>query len=212
VGEIISKNEIFDYEAKYQPGMAEEIFPADLPDDVTREAQRLALETHRVLKLQRLQPRRLPAGRRRAALVPRGEHAAGDDRGQPGPEVREAAGIAFPRLCERICELAIEEHRERPGVNSMAYRDRSTGYSFGYGLTPWVKRLLIANVVVYLAMLALPVLGVWLALIPAHTLSRPWTLVTYMFVHGGFFHLFFNMIILFFFGPPLEGSGEGRSS
>lgn len=92
----------------------------------------------------------------------------------------------------------------------MAYRDRSTGYSFGYGLTPWVKRLLIANLVVYLAMLALPVIGPWLALVPANTLTRPWTLVTYMFVHGGFFHLFFNMIILFFFGPPLEGLWGGK--
>ena len=41
VGEIISKNEIFDYEAKYQPGMAEEIFPADIPDDVAAEAEDL---------------------------------------------------------------------------------------------------------------------------------------------------------------------------
>lgn len=95
-------------------------------------------------------------------------------------------------------------------MTGMAYRDRSTGYSFGYGLTPWVKRLLIANVVVYLAMLAVPMIEVWLALVPAYTLSRPWTLITYMFVHGGFFHLFFNMIILFFFGPPLEGLWGGR--
>jgi membrane associated rhomboid family serine protease len=92
----------------------------------------------------------------------------------------------------------------------MAYRDRSTGYSFGYGLTPWVKRLLIANLVVYLAGLGFPALNAWLALVPAYTLVRPWTLVTYMFVHGGFFHLFFNMIILFFFGPPLEGLWGGR--
>ena len=92
----------------------------------------------------------------------------------------------------------------------MAYRDRSTGYSFGYGLTPWVKRLLIANVVVWLAMLALPVLDDWLGLVPADVLSRPWTPLTYMFVHGGFLHLFFNMIILFFFGPPLEGMWGGR--
>ena len=92
----------------------------------------------------------------------------------------------------------------------MAYRDRSTGYSFGYGLTPWVKRLLIANVVVYLAMLAVPALGGWLAFIPARTFSQPWGIVTYMFVHGGFLHLFFNMLILFFFGPPLEGMWGGR--
>src|SRR5918994_1848474 len=33
VGEIIPRHEIFDYECKYTPGMSEEIFPADLPDE-----------------------------------------------------------------------------------------------------------------------------------------------------------------------------------
>jgi membrane associated rhomboid family serine protease len=93
----------------------------------------------------------------------------------------------------------------------MAYREpRGFGASFGYTLTPWVKRLLIANTVVFLLLIALPVLGSWLAFIPARTVTRPWTLVTYMFVHAGFFHLFFNMLILFFFGPPLEGMWGGR--
>ncbi|BDC36003.1 MAG: rhomboid family intramembrane serine protease [Candidatus Methanoliparum thermophilum] len=31
-----------------------------------------------------------------------------------------------------------------------------------------------------------------------------WTIVTYMFLHGNFGHLFFNMIALFFLGPELE--------
>jgi membrane associated rhomboid family serine protease len=92
----------------------------------------------------------------------------------------------------------------------MAYRDYTRGSSFGYSLTPWTKRLLLANLVVWLAGLAVPALNVWLALVPAETLARPWTLVTYMFVHGGFLHLFFNMIVLFFFGPPLEGLWGGR--
>lgn len=35
-------------------------------------------------------------------------------------------------------------------------------------------------------------------------LSKPWTLVTVMFLHGGLFHLFANMITLYFFGNPLE--------
>jgi len=35
-------------------------------------------------------------------------------------------------------------------------------------------------------------------------LSRPWGLVTSMFLHGGLMHLFFNMLALFFFGPLLE--------
>lgn len=33
---------------------------------------------------------------------------------------------------------------------------------------------------------------------------RPWQLVTYGFLHGGFGHLFFNMLGLFFFGPVVE--------
>jgi membrane associated rhomboid family serine protease len=39
---------------------------------------------------------------------------------------------------------------------------------------------------------------------PADALFRPWTIVTYMFVHGGFGHIFFNMLALYFFGPPVE--------
>ena len=92
----------------------------------------------------------------------------------------------------------------------MAYRQPTYGgASFGSGLTPWVRRLIIANGVIWLAGLAIPALGVWLAFIPSETLSRPWGAVTYMFVHGSFFHLFFNMLILYFFGPPLESMWGG---
>ncbi|MBA4323410.1 MAG: D-alanine--D-alanine ligase, partial [Odoribacter sp.] len=42
VTEIISKNEFFDYEAKYTPGRSEEITPADFPEYVTDEIQRLS--------------------------------------------------------------------------------------------------------------------------------------------------------------------------
>lgn len=41
-------------------------------------------------------------------------------------------------------------------------------------------------------------------LVPALILQRPWTLITYQFLHAGFGHLFFNMLALFFFGPRLE--------
>jgi hypothetical protein len=45
-----------------------------------------------------------------------------------------------------------------------------------------------------------------LQLVPAWVLEgrHLWTLVTHMFVHSGFTHLFFNMLVLFFFGPELE--------
>lgn len=116
VGEIISSGEVFDYAAKYQPGGAEEIFPADLTGPQTIEVQRLALKTHRALKLRGfsridfrldadgvfwcLEANTLP-GMTAASLFPKGA---------------QAAGIGFTQVCERLCRLAIEEHRLRRRV------------------------------------------------------------------------------------------------
>jgi len=90
----------------------------------------------------------------------------------------------------------------------MAY----SGLSLGGGLTPWVKRLMVLNGLVYLAQYgSQDQLTTYLAFVPSAVLVQPWTLLTYMFAHGGFMHLFFNMLALFFFGPPLEqrwGSAE----
>lgn len=89
----------------------------------------------------------------------------------------------------------------------------STGFRnpFGFAVTPWVKRLLIVNGIIFLLTVAFSGLWAYLAFTPAEVLRQPWTPLTYMFVHQRFFHLLFNMLGLFFFGPPLEerwGSSE----
>jgi len=71
-------------------------------------------------------------------------------------------------------------------------------------MTPWVKRLLIANVAVYLLQLAYPDLTTILSFSASGVLTAPWTPITYMFVHGSIWHIFFNMLVLFFFGPRVE--------
>lgn len=71
-------------------------------------------------------------------------------------------------------------------------------------MTPWVQRLLIANVLVFFLQQTMPGLEMQLAFIPALMLTRPWTIVTYMFLHAGLTHLLFNMIALYFFGPRVE--------
>lgn len=74
-------------------------------------------------------------------------------------------------------------------------------------MTPWVFRLIAANVVVYILQITGgPAVTNLLGLIPAAILFRPWTIVTYMFVHDphGISHILFNMLGLFFFGPQLE--------
>ncbi|MBI2407826.1 MAG: rhomboid family intramembrane serine protease [Gemmatimonadetes bacterium] len=71
-------------------------------------------------------------------------------------------------------------------------------------MTPWVQRLLIANVAVFFVQLTAPNLVEPLVFVPMLVFTHPWTIVTYMFLHGGFTHLLFNMIGLYFFGPRIE--------
>lgn len=68
-----------------------------------------------------------------------------------------------------------------------------------------VKSIIIINVLVaIMSYLNEGLMAKWFALNPIEFIYRPWQLVTYMFMHGGFFHLFFNMYTLFIFGGVLE--------
>jgi len=49
VTEIISKNEFFDYEAKYTSGKSEEVTPANLPEELTDEIQKLSSQIYDLL-------------------------------------------------------------------------------------------------------------------------------------------------------------------
>jgi membrane associated rhomboid family serine protease len=73
-----------------------------------------------------------------------------------------------------------------------------------FPMTNWVKRLLVANIAVFFVTGFSRELAALLMLYPPLVLARPWTMVTYMFLHAGLAHLLFNMIGLFFFGPRLE--------
>jgi membrane associated rhomboid family serine protease len=92
---------------------------------------------------------------------------------------------------------------------------RQTTYQapFGFALTPWVKRLLIANTVIFFLswIIGPDLVNRWFAFAPSAVLTRPWGAVTYMFLHGSLGHLFWNMLILFFFGPPLEAKWGSRA-
>lgn len=79
------------------------------------------------------------------------------------------------------------------------------------GVTPWVGRLLVANLIAFLVQRTVfwahpDVFG----FAPTAVWSRPWTLITYQFVHENLLHLAFNLIALYFFGPPVEARLGGR--
>jgi len=89
--------------------------------------------------------------------------------------------------------------------NSPSYSSMTAGFGPG-PLTPAVKWLLIANVVMFIVSALAPALVYPLALRPQAVLERGWIwqLGTYMFLHGSFFHLLFNMLTLWMFGVELE--------
>jgi membrane associated rhomboid family serine protease len=71
-------------------------------------------------------------------------------------------------------------------------------------LSPVVRNLIFINVIVFLISAILPIES-WLALWNVQSPNfRPYQLFTYMFSHADFFHIFFNMLLLSFFGPILE--------
>jgi membrane associated rhomboid family serine protease len=81
-----------------------------------------------------------------------------------------------------------------------------TGFSF---LPVVVKNLLIINGILFLADLALARFGIDLGnILGLHFFMasdfKPFQLLTYMFMHGNFSHLFFNMFALWMFGNTLE--------
>ena len=71
-----------------------------------------------------------------------------------------------------------------------------------------IKNLLIINTLMFLATVTLDdTLGLYekLALFPIRSeLFKPYQLITYMFMHGGWWHLIFNMFVLWMFGAQLE--------
>src|SRR6266542_2412402 len=82
-----------------------------------------------------------------------------------------------------------------------------------FGMTPWVRRLLVANLVVLLLQMTIFVNPRFLyafGFVPLRALAQPWTFVTYMFLHTGPLHLAVNLLALFVFGSAVEermGSG-----
>ena len=66
------------------------------------------------------------------------------------------------------------------------------------------QRLLIANVLMYFLQQTAPVVTGLFIFFPAAMFVRPWTIITYMFLHGSITHLLFNMLGLYFFGSRVE--------
>jgi membrane associated rhomboid family serine protease len=98
--------------------------------------------------------------------------------------------------------------RRSPPYRS-SYGSSFSGSSFSFGpgpLSTALKALIGANVAMFFAQQLIPNLTAVLGLRPAFVVQNLWVwqLVTYTFMHGGLFHILFNMLALWMFGTELE--------
>jgi D-alanine-D-alanine ligase len=106
VGEIVPDHEIFDYECKYQPGLAQEIFPADVEPELSERLRALALRVHRVLRLRDYSRIDFIVDADGSAWCLEANAAPGMTENSLLPKAARAAGLEFSSLCDRIARLA----------------------------------------------------------------------------------------------------------
>jgi D-alanine-D-alanine ligase len=113
-GEVIPSRDFYSYESKYVDGTSKLIIPADIPADEAAQAQHMAVEAYRAID---------GAGLARADFLldrKSGELYLSELNTMPGftsismyPKLWEASGIAYPKLLDRLIELAMERHADR---------------------------------------------------------------------------------------------------
>jgi D-alanine-D-alanine ligase len=106
--EIVPAKGFYDYEAKYTPGATEEIVPARISDVLSAKAREIATTCHRTLGCRGM-------SRTDMIVSPAGEIYTLEVNTIPGmtptsllPRSAEAAGITFPRLLDKLIELALD--------------------------------------------------------------------------------------------------------
>jgi D-alanine-D-alanine ligase len=107
VVEIVPKHALFDYQAKYDPELSDEVCPARIPEETARAAQELAVRAHRSLSCRGLSRTDMIATAR-GPVVLEVNTLPGMTVNSLLPKAARVAGIPFPELLDRLVRLALE--------------------------------------------------------------------------------------------------------
>lgn len=110
--EIKTKRAFFDYSAKYDAGESEEICPAQIPADVAKRAQEIALAAHTALGCRGMSRTDLMWSGKRVAVL-EVNTIPGMTANSLLPKAARAAGIEFGELLERLVGWALEDAKRR---------------------------------------------------------------------------------------------------
>jgi D-alanine-D-alanine ligase len=122
-GEIRTRREFYDYEAKYVDEDTELCVPAELDEAQTRAVQRLAIRAGEALECEGLG--RVDFLLERATgtfLVNEVNSLPGFTESSMYPRLWEASGLPYPALLDRLIELAQDRHRVRSRLETVYRR------------------------------------------------------------------------------------------
>jgi len=88
----------------------------------------------------------------------------------------------------------------------MSYYYQENRGGFLSSIPPVTKNLILVNIIIFIATLINEnfMIGKFGLFYPSSPFFHWWQVITHMFMHGGFFHIFFNMYTLFIFGVVVE--------
>jgi D-alanine-D-alanine ligase len=120
-GEIIPSREFYDYEAKYLDDHSQLIIPARISDEQAASVRRMSVEAFQAVD---------GAGMARVDFLMNGDTGEiflNEINTIPGfttismySKLWEASGVPYPRLLERLIDLALERHREKQALRTSA--------------------------------------------------------------------------------------------
>jgi len=112
VGRLHVNADWYDYAAKYEPGGMDLEAPADLPEEVTAEVQRVALLAFEVCECAGMARIDFFITDEAGVVVNEINTIPGFTETSVYARLFEASGITYPDLLDRLVDLAIERHRE----------------------------------------------------------------------------------------------------
>lgn len=114
VVEIEFAHDFFDFECKYDPGLATETAPAEIPGSLAESLQETALLAHRLLRLEHFSRIDFIVDRSGRPWCLEANALPGLTANSLVPKAALAAGLDFPELCERICAMGRERAEASP--------------------------------------------------------------------------------------------------
>lgn len=120
-GEIRAHRKFYDYEAKYHDDSTELIIPAELEPEESEQLRALALAAYRALDAEGMARVDFLFERTtRRAFVNELNSLPGFTSVSMYPKLWEATGLPYPRLLDRLIELALERHERRAKLETHA--------------------------------------------------------------------------------------------